>query len=136
MTTPISFELSKLLKEKGYDKHTCNIYPLVDFWGYKKGELSLFIEESLDEAFAKESNFYCLAPTITEVIMWLHEKHSLWILPLPTVTGHFAYKIVDVQLSPEKPIERPPYKDVSANDYNSPTEAYEAAIKHCLEKII
>ena len=74
--------------------------------------------------------------TISDVVMWLYEKKSLWILALPTVTGHFAYKILDVQLDPKNPIERPPYKDVSANDYNSPTEAYEAAIEYCLTELI
>lgn len=75
-------------------------------------------------------------PTISDVVMWLYEKHKLWILPLPTVTGHFAYKVLDVQLDPENTIERPPYTDVSANDYNTPTEAYEAAIEYTLNHLI
>lgn len=112
MNTPVNFELAKLLTEKGYNKRS-------EPYRYNNnGELSLL--EGLN------------APTIAEVVMWLYEKHSLWLLALQTVTGHFAYKIVDVHLNPETPIERPPYKNVDGADYNTPTEAYEAAIEFVL----
>ena len=115
MDTPINFELAKLLKEKGFVFRQNETYynPVNGFTKYEE-----------------------VTSTIAEVVMWLYEKHSLWMLALPTVTGYFAYKIVDVQIDPENEIERPPYKDVSANDYNSPTEAYEAAIEYCLTNLI
>lgn len=123
MNTPVSFETSKLLKEKGFEQKTKSYT--------KDGKL---VTVSLTIRRFNPEKIYYPAPTIAEVVMWLYEKYSLWILALPTITGDFAYKIVDVQLDPEKPIERPPYKDVSANDYNSPTEAYEAAILYCLKE--
>lgn len=133
MNTPVNFEFAKLLKEKGFDKYGY----LQDVWlGNKyewrgKGKNKKSVEIPV---FGLGST--SVLPTIGDVVMWLYEKHSLWILILPTVTGYFAYKIVDVQLNPEKPIERPPYNNVSANDYNSPTEAYKAAIEYTLKNLI
>ena len=124
MNTPVNFETAKLLKEKGFD------VPVRTAW-YVGGVAYWKIPANHNESNVKFS-----APTIAEVVMWLYEKHSLWILPIPTVTGHFAYKILDVQLDPENKIERPPYTGVSAMDYNSPTEAYEAAIEYCLTNLI
>ena len=137
MTEPVSFELAELLKEKGFEVP----HPVAEHWdiGGKQYVIKPY-EEGYDELHSEyppdDANFLGSAPTIAEVIMWLYEKHSLWLLAIPTVTGHFAYKIVDVQLDPENTIERPPYKDVSAEDYNSPTEAYSAAIKYTLKNLI
>ena len=117
MINLISFELAKLLKEKGIIFETEICYSSVT-----KATSVSYTEIA--------------APTIAEVVMWLYEKYSLWILVLPTVTGDFAYKVVDIQLDPEKSIERPPYKDVSANDYDSPTQAYSAAIEYVLKNLI
>jgi len=124
MNTPISFEIKKLLFNKG--------------WRYKLSldETGHRVEHSLAEQRWNEGDLSYIDINISEAVMWLYEKHFLWIIALPTVTGHFAYKIVDVQLNPEKPIERPPYNDVSANDYNSPTEAYEDAIIYTLKNLL
>jgi hypothetical protein len=143
MNKEVSFELAKLLKEKGFDVPVRNYYLQKEkgnylhegfedsYWGDNR-----IVNWNKDVVGIKPFEGFLSAPTISEVVMWLYEKKSLWILALPTVTGHFAYKIVDVQLDPKNPIERPPYKDVSANDYNSPTEAYEAAIEYCLTNLI
>jgi len=138
MTTSVSFEIAKLLKEREFNEPSSVIVT-----NKNKHHLVSGTEHTLlnGMVFTTAKNkglpdHICSAPTIAEAVMWFYEKHSLWILALPTITGCFAYKIVDVQLNPEKPIERPPYNDISANDYNLPTEAYEAAIKYCLEKII
>ena len=127
MNTPVNFELAKLLKEKGFDNPCENRYN-------ELGELTA-TKLGMNMQPNNYSDSYS-APTLGAVIMWLYEEHSLWILPIPTVTGHFAYKILDVQLDPENEIERPPYTGVSAMDYNLPTEAYEAAIEYVLTKIL
>jgi len=128
MENVVNFEIAKLLKEKGFDEGTLEIYPLVDFWEYKEGELSYFFEEGLDEAFAKESNFYCFAPTIAEVVMWLYEKHGIWIFAeYGDDVLLFGFNICTIKTNT---VEMVKFK------FKSPTEAYEAAIKYCLEKII
>lgn len=163
MNKPISFSLAKLLKECRYNTPTLNFFfedgeskenVLKETVGMDYGseftvEFSELIENWNDKWLTKKNGDRCFgckksngyfetfsAPTIAEVVMWIYEKYSLWILPLPTITGCFVYKIVDVQLNPEKPIERPPYNDVGAFDYNSPTEAYESAIEYTLTKLI
>ena len=129
MNTPVSFPLAKLLKEKGFDKQGY----LQEVWLGNRYEGKY---PKVKEIPVFGIGATSVLPTIAEVCMWLYQKHGIWILALPTVTGYFTYKIVDIQLNPEKPIERPPYKDVSANDYNLPTEAYRAAIEYTLNNLI
>ena len=74
--------------------------------------------------------------TIAEVVMWLYEKHGIWIY-VSTIkwnyddnTIRFAYRItVYIDKSPSDNI-------TSRFDYGSPTEAYEAAIEYTLKNLI
>ena len=121
MTHPISFELAKSLKEKGF-KDECRGY-----WGYD----SYFKERNVTYPRTKFSQWYrneILAPTIAEVVMWLYDKHGIWIYLLPSEDNKDVFKpffrgkiIVDQHLT---------------KFYRSPTEAYEAGIKHVLENLI
>lgn len=76
------------------------------------------------------------APTTADVVRRLYDKHSLWIIAIPTVTCNFAYRVIDVQCDPSNEIEKLPYTGVSAQDYNTPTEAYKAAIEYTLDQLI
>lgn len=69
-----------------------------------------------------------LAPTIAEVVMWLYEKYGIWI----SVTKDWD---VGKCLGFESIIDT---NDgiINTETYNSPTEAYEAAIKYVLENLI
>ena len=86
MTTPVSFELAKLLKDKRFDLSTEKFYPKpkcklfgIDEYGKSypivNKTQTYFIGKA---AVLKEENSY-LAPTIAEVVMWLYEKHKIWI---------------------------------------------------------
>lgn len=134
MTTLVTFPIAKSLKEKWFDINGeyQNYYIEKNYYDEDGNLIDCDEQSGSLSLFEGKYN----APTIAEVIMRLYEERSLWILALPTVTGYFAYKIIDVQDNPEKPIERPPYKDVSAHDYNSPAEAYEAAIEYCLTNLL
>lgn len=139
MNKCVTFPISKLLKEKGFEEKPFYVKSKTDYiegyvWDLEDNEDYLKTCE-----FQFEDNIrshYYLKPTIGDVLMWLYENHKIWILALPTITGHFTYKILDVQLDPEKPIERPPYKDVNGEDFISPYEAYEAGIEYCLNNIL
>lgn len=144
MNTAVSFELAKLLKDKGFGEGALNFYtnPRCKMFGKDERGRHYPIKNKAKRLWVSGEHFvldskhvYC-APTIAEVVMWLYEKHSLWILPLPTVCGYFAWKIIDMQDNPNRPIERPPYNDVDGVDYRTPTEAYEAAISHALTNIV
>lgn len=148
MKTPVSYPLAKLLKEKGYDVPTNNYYEYAitskkdsetnDYtgsFGWKKGETNLssgYFKNNYDKADLSGKNWYmCSAPTIAEVIMWLYEKHGIWIVS--------SCELAENNVSKEwfwiaiKDGEEIGY---NYGGYNSPTEAYEAAIEHTLKNII
>lgn len=119
MNTPVSFELAKLLKEKGFDEQNLTIY--------QDGEVLLLRSTISNSQFMTSRNY--TAPTIAEVVMWLYEKHGVWISVLQmlnngvTVTWYASY------------YEQGVGEDIEVY-YNSPTEAYEAAILYTLTKLI
>jgi hypothetical protein len=121
--TYVTWEQAKWLKEKGFDVNTHMGYAY--FQNLRKYKLMSH----------RESKDYS-APEQWQVIEWLRVNHSIWVLALPTINGYYAYKIIDVQLDPEKPIERPPYNDVSGEDYHTPQEAYSAAFDYILKELI
>ena len=130
MNTPVSFELAKLLKEKGFDEKVKGRYCIKNIIPFKVGLFYLSDYELRDE--------FIYGPTIAETIMWLYEKHGIWIEVRHIKTfnvNRFHVIIWD-------------YKDTS--DYmtihcdngvgyevwDSPTEAYEAAIEYTLNNLI
>ena len=145
MNKQVSFEIAKLLKEKGFNK-PC-------FHAYKEFEtpvLYIHQDKKYNNSFKKEwrnttrknsqmdnavINRYS-APTVAEVLTWLYEEQHIWIVVIPTACCYFTYKILDVQCDPSNIIERPPFNGVCAFDYNSPFESYEAAIIDILKNLI
>ena len=142
MNTTVTFEIAKLLKEKGFDKQATCFYA-------KKGSKVFGIDEHGryypikhlyktlfvcgNAAVLNENNAY-LAPTIAETVMWLHEKHDIWI--------HVCYMTDDkiwwwdcYKYKKENGLLNHP---AHCKDFNlqSPTEAYQSAIEYCLKEII
>ena len=87
MNTPVNFELAKLLKEKGFEEISSNFYtnPRCKMFGIdehgryypiKNKAKSLWISGN---AATLDSKHVYYAPTIAEVVMWLYEKHGIWI---------------------------------------------------------
>lgn len=114
MNTYVSFELAKLLKEKGFDK------PTSKYFKYDGKECE---NKPLD--WNEDVGFFS-APTISEVAMWLYEKHGVWVEVLETdLFNKFFYQM-----------KRKDNTRLKNGDYNSPTEAYEAAIEYCLKNLI
>jgi hypothetical protein len=75
-----------------------------------------------------------VSPTISDVIMWIYEKHEIWIQVKPggkLETWDFIVQKKDntfavsyFEIKQHKPF------------FNSPTEAYEAAIEYTLNNLI
>ena len=144
MTTPITFELAKLLKEKEFDKPTYSFY-VIDESEY--GEISEFITNPNDNYPALDDNslFDTLAsaPTIAEVVMWLYEKHGIWISvdwmtrKKPFNSGFYCHL-----RGTSKPLNQDNFfvindtLDPGYEVFNSPTEAYLAAIEYILNNLI
>lgn len=67
-------------------------------------------------------------PTITDVVMWLYDKHGIWInvsYKRHSEDKHFAYTIRQANGI-----------ETYLWEHNSPTEAYESAILYCLKNLI
>lgn len=132
MNTPVNFEIAKLLKEK-----ECVIKPLVlkNETDYVEG-YEWDCEDENDTVKITEFQFedhVCyfryLKPTIAEVVMWLYEKHGIWIC-VDKAEGFDWWKF-NIRI----------LKDVGyvyggfGSDYNSPTEAYSSAIEYTLKNL-
>lgn len=149
MNKPVNFEISKLLKEKGWNKETlCHYFEdgvfrqneLRDTVGMDYGsdyivEFSELINNWNDSFLMKKNGDRCFgcnknqgyfetfsAPTIAEVIMWIYEKHGIWIWVESSMTAftdnksHSSYN--------------------SLGQFNSPREAYLSAIEYTLKNLI
>lgn len=131
MNKSICYTLAKLLKEKGFEylQTEDNDYELGRhsyFKHYKSGEIHPLSHYYFDTSpnSVQWTNLNINAPTIADVIMWLYEKHDIWIVVFPTEenwTFDIFNKIECVK---------------SESFINSPTEAYEAAIEYTLTKLI
>jgi len=135
MNTPVSFELAKLLKEKEFDENCSDYYTQTgnlnsDGWGdiiYEQGfgfpDRMLRFNCSDFNKNQKETCFLC--PTIAEVVMWVYEKHEIWIgVEASDDFTMFCFRVR------KKEVSRLSF------DYNSPTEAYEAGIEYTLNNLI
>ena len=120
----VSFELAKLLKEKGFDVYVSSFYD-------DEGEFS-----------GKEVNWNWnigprySAPTFQMAMKWLREVHRIHIsiTPLSFEDGIFwMYKIIKLW-SDNNCSEL--HRSDSRVGFNTYEEACEAAIKYCLENLI
>lgn len=119
-----SFEVSKLLREKGFDESCCQKY---DKEGYLSFNYAGYInsEKPYDD-------FYALAPTHQMAIKWLREIHNIFIEISISIDlngkYHFSYTILDKKCKYIK-------KGYTDFDWNY-KEAVEAALKYSLENLI
>ena len=132
MNTPVSFEIAKLLKEKGYKTETCHkgwhgdfgalkgdTYPFLGTYTFFENFLTRNIEEHQIES-----------PTIEEVVMWLYEKHGIWIA--------VSHEMNDLHQTEWFWIGVKNGEEVASQyfGFNSPTEAYSQAIEFTLKNLI
>lgn len=114
MNKPVSFEIAKLLKEKGFNE-PCNQL-------YFDGELKDITVQKVSYDDTLSSRYY-IAPTIAQVVMWLYEKHGVWI---EVRKSYLLHQFVAVTKNPR----------VELSSKDSPTEAYEGAIEYTLKNLI
>lgn len=126
MNTLINFELARVLKEKGFNTSVEKYY-------HKQDPDGKSYVVSLKSGIKENRNFHSYAwrysaPTISEVVMWLYEKHKIWICVSVEPESGIFYFSVD--------------KDKGSifydkgGDYYLPTEAYEAGIEYTLKNLI
>ena len=126
MNTPVSLEIAKLLKEKGFNEEVRDYYEEKDGTFY----YSQYFRDNI--SINEKHNGFVTAPTIAEVVMWLYEKHGIWI----NVTSDYnrfrtwQYRITNRNKMIGK-------DGIIYNEgFNSPTKAYSQAIEYTLKNLI
>ena len=126
----VSFEVAKLLKEKGFDE--CPLYCYDDcgqFW--------------VQGGYDKTKKWHFPAPTLQMAMKWLREKHNIIICVEPhsyntfdnkTSSYIFTYWTDDNYNEPY--CWRNETNSVFGKSWSTYEEACEAAIKYCLETLI
>ena len=96
-----------------------------------------------EKGFRILSDFESSYPTIAEVVMWLYEKHGVWISTKGDDNKTFKYELhVWNWYEPEKTFRQGHVSfgngvwDTDSEPFNSPTETYEAAIEYTLNNLI
>ena len=124
MNTPVSYKLAKLLKEKGIIFETEICYSSVT-------------------KVTSVSYTEIAAPTIAEVVMWLYEKHGIWISvdwmsrTKPYNSGFYCHlRGTNKNLNQDNFVSINNTKEPGYEVFNSPTEAYEAGIEYTLNNLI
>lgn len=137
MNTPVSFPLAKLLKEKGFDE-PCKLC-------VEDGDERPLPFDCGNTIHRNSLHPYYSAPSISEVVMWVYEKHGIWInIYYKPKYKSWDYEYTNINWSQEE-VDKKLKEDIdnlledifnSKIKYNSPTEAYEAAIEYVLTKLI
>ena len=110
----VSFEVAKLLKEKGFKEETHGNY-------YLGGKFDGKFEESSKVNWNKFFKTPIAAPTQQMAMRWLREVHDIKIMIRPYVDGTYSYEILNG------------FWYVNFDSYE---DAAEAAIKYCLENLV
>lgn len=133
MNTPISFELAKLLKEKGFDEALTFYFDLQDSNKLKPIPMS----DEINKFHSNRNSLMLSAPTIAEVVMWLYEKHGIWIVINPH-KGEDDLGKPFMEFDPEvwSFTNTCILHNTKLLYFNSPIEAYEAAIEYVLNNLV
>lgn len=119
----VSFEVAKLLKEKGFDEECTHYY------SYEDDELIEYTN-GVYSRNSKDCHRYT-SPTHQMACAWLREVHNIFIEISVSIdlngNYHFSYTILDKECK----YVRRGYTDF---DWNY-EDAVEAAIKYCLESL-
>lgn len=116
----VSFETAKLLKEKGFECATPHYY-------YDKDGDLLFSAWRVD---AGKNEF--VAPTLQMAMKWLRKTHEIFIRPNTSFLYPIRYYCEIFCYGDNLKTQQ----DVTTENFESPEEACEAAIKYCLENLI
>ena len=130
LNKPVGFPTAKLLKEKGFDRVTTSAYHknsgelIFTDWDNVESNDDILIPKSFN---TDKESWLISAPTIADVVMWLYEKHGIWIYSFRHDFDKEFYWSIDTKNEDEF---------TSDNVFNSPTEAYSEAIDYTLNNLL
>lgn len=131
----VKFETACLAKEKGFDWECREWYSkdgICKTLVYFQGDDGWIKNSDLSEYDISEYNISSTAPTQSLLQRWLYEKHGIWI---DVGLNQFS-KPKDLQWMYSILFTEDCTYSHSPKSFNSPTEAYEAAIEYVLTKLI
>ena len=124
----VSFEVAKLLKEKGFDAELLACYTPDGLFARSYG-IKTYTNKSEDPAVR------CVCPTLQMAMKWLRKIHNLHIIVDCIGTENYMPTIQFTRNSKDIEIKSKTSK-IGGNGFDSYEEACEAAIKYCLENLI
>ena len=116
----VSFETAKLLKEKGFNEAT--------FHDYDENGICWFEEVLVNH----NSQGGVACPTLQMAMKWLRKIHEIFIRPNTSFLYPIRYYCEIFCYGDNLKTQQ----DVTTENFESPEEACEAAIKYCLENLI
>ena len=131
----VSFEIAKLLKEKGFDWECYGYYDTTKHPDY-------MLEHSGSEIDSNDGpDCYISAPTLQMAMKWLREMHYLHITAHPGVSRYgfvWTYTIVFAKEVGEGETHSYKINQITTPIVKSKSceQACEAAVKYCLEHLI
>lgn len=128
----VSFEIAKLLKEKGFDVPVRHFYNQNGLCCRGASPYNWNDDKDIDDGCADYS-----CPSIYVAMKWLRTEHSLHCsIDYDFVLGWYC-QITSLKETVEYDYEEMKhYHPEKDNGFSSPEEACEAAIRYCLEKLI
>ena len=122
LNKPVDFPTAKLLKEKGFNEE------VRDYYEEKFGTFyhSQYFRDNI--SINEKHKGFVVAPTIADVVMWLYEKHGIWI----SVKHDYNEGVL---LGLESVIDTDD-GFIDCGTFKNPNQAYEAAILYCLTNLI
>lgn len=129
-----SFEVSKLLKEKGFEPflhfNQCYIEVYTNDWR----EYTKEAYEQLDRSIGIGKSILIIRPTHALAIKWIRENFGIWIL-VDWCESKWCYEIQDIKRA--ESISRKMACHIKTElHFNSPEEATEAALLYTLNNLI
>ena len=126
----VSFEIAKLLKEKGFDANLFVCYTPDGLFSRSYG-IKTYTNESEDSAVG------CICPTLQIVMKWLREVHHYYIqvmLDSWALDSHTGYYVVIQKTDSEFEMMLSDVREQVF--YDTPEEAAEDAIMYIIENLI
>ena len=126
----VSFEVAKLLKEKGFECEKDSITAMYNEIG-KFHPLSTAVDEYYYD-YNDFDEYDYVAPTLQMAMKWLRKVHEIFIRPNISFLYPIRYYCEIFCYGDNLKTQQ----DVTTENFESPEEACEAAIKYCLENLI
>lgn len=91
------------------------------------------VSSEIDKLLLSKNIDMPVNPTIAEAVMYLYEKHGIWIGVQPTsVVGKFQFRTY----YNNNGVMNQHWNDSMSKEFNSPIKAYEGAIIYTLNNLI